>query len=352
MRTRIFLFLFVLLAAAGTWYLTQAPAETPGTAGRNDRSGDPSQPVPVVAGTAERTDVPIYLTGLGSVSGFNTVTVRSRVDGRLDRVLFREGQEVKAGEVLAQIDPRPLQAAANQALAALHRSEAQLANARNDLQRFSQLAAQQFSSRQNLDTQKAQVAQLEASVEADRAALESARVQLGYTTITSPIDGRTGIRQIDAGNIIHAADPTGLVVVTQLDPISVIFTLPEANLLAVNDELARGPLGVTALARDTETVLGEGRLALVDNQIDPQTATVKLKATFPNEKHRLWPGQFVKRAAAAQRTPGRYNRSGRRRPARDRRGLMSIASSRMTAWRCGRSGSHRTNGAWPCWKAG
>lgn len=249
--------------------------------------------VPVVAGVAQEQDVPIYLTGLGTVQAFNTVTVHTRVDGELDKVAFREGQDVQAGDLLAQIDPRPFQATLDQAKAKKTQDEAQLENARRDLQRYAELGTKDYISRQTVDTQKSLVAQLTATVQADQAAIDSAQVQLGYTTITSPLAGRTGIRLVDQGNIVHATDATGLVVVTQLQPISVIFTLPEEDFVEINQELRRGPLKVIAYGENDRVKLDEGRLELIDNQIDQTSGTIRLKANFPNPQHTLWPGEFV-----------------------------------------------------------
>jgi membrane fusion protein, multidrug efflux system len=253
----------------------------------------PPPAIPVEAGTAAKADVPIAEIGLGSVQAFNTVTVKVRVDGELQKVDFTEGQSVKAGDLLAQIDPRPFQAALDQAIAKKAQDEAQISNAKVNLQRDENLVVRQFATQQTVDNEKAQVAQLEAAIQGDDAAIENARVQLGYTTITSPINGRTGIRLIDQGNIVHATDTTGIVVLTQLHPISVIFTLPEDDLPAVSEAQAKGPVTVTALNRDDKGVLDQGTLALVDNQIDQATGTMRLKATFPNPNDRLWPGQFV-----------------------------------------------------------
>jgi multidrug efflux system membrane fusion protein len=249
--------------------------------------------VPVQSAVAVQADVPNYLLGLGTTQALNTVTVRVRVDGELQKVAFREGQTVQAGELLAQIDPRPFQAQLDQAIAKAAQDEAQLGNARRDLQRFSELAKKQFATLQQLDTQKALVAQDEAMLKGDRAAIENARVQLGYTSVISPISGRVGIRLVDAGNIVHAADSGGLVVITQLQPISVIFTLPEESLAEVNRAMRDGPLTVLALSHDGGRRLGEGSLQLVDNQIDQTTGTIKLKAQFPNADLMLWPGQFL-----------------------------------------------------------
>jgi multidrug efflux system membrane fusion protein len=251
-------------------------------------------PIPVVAGVVGTRDVPIYLDGLGTVQAFNTVTVRARVDGQLLKVAFTEGQDVKAGDVLALLDPAPYQAALDQAVAKKAQDEALLANARVDLQRYADLLKTDAVTQQTYDTQKALIAQVDATVKADQAAVDSARVNLDYTTIRSPIDGRVGIRQVDAGNIIHASDPTGLVVVTQLRPISVLFTLPEQSLSRIQQFQEPGrPFPVIAVGRDNTNILDHGVLAVVDNQMDTTTGTIRLKAHFPNESLHLWPGQFV-----------------------------------------------------------
>ena len=249
--------------------------------------------VPVTAEIVRRQDYPIFKLGLGSVQAFNTVTIHVRVDGALDKVAFTEGQDVKVGDLLAQIDPRPFQATLDLALANKARDEAQLSNAERDLDRYISLAPQNFTSKQTLDTQRALVAQLTAQVKADQASIDSAKVQLSYTTVTSPLTGRTGIRLVDQGNIVHAADPGGLVVITQLHPISVIFTLSETLLPQISRAMAAGPLKVEAWSQDDSIKLDEGVVALIDNQIDPTTGTMKLKATFPNQAEALWPGQFV-----------------------------------------------------------
>jgi membrane fusion protein, multidrug efflux system len=263
--------------------------------GRADNaSASKPQPVPVISAQVAAHDVALNLTGIGTVQAYNTVTVRSRVDGELVEVAFHEGSDVKNGEVLARIDPRPYQAALDNALATLAKDEAALANAKRDLARYQDTAPKGFSSRQQLDTQTMMVDSAQAQIQADNATVETARVQLGYTTIVSPLDGVTGIRLIDQGNIVHAADAGGLVVVTQLQPISVIFTLPQSELPLVAAARARGDtLTAVALDADGLTELDHGMLALVDNQIDPATGTVKLKANFPNDRRTLWPGQFV-----------------------------------------------------------
>ena len=261
-------------------------------------AGDPAEsarvlPVPVTAGRVTAHDVAISLVGIGTVQAYNTVTIRTRVDGELMNVAFREGQDVHKGDVLAQIDPRPFQAALDNAIATLARDQANLTNARHDLERYQSTAAKGYSSRQQLDTQAAAVDASAATVQADRAAIENARVQLGYCTIVSPLDGVTGIRLVDQGNIVHAADAVGLVVVTQLQPISAIFTLPQDQMPQVVAARAAGPVVVTALGSDAAAELDQGTLELIDNQIDPTTGSIRLKAKFPNADRKLWPGQFV-----------------------------------------------------------
>ena len=279
-----------IIGTATSWYATRDPAGADRP--RFDRRGDDG-PVSVVMAGVDRKDVPVHVEGIGTVQASNTVLVRARVDGQLDAVSFREGQDVAAGDVLAQIDPRPFRAALAQAQAAKAKDEAQLANTRLDLQRTLNLAQRAYATQQSVDTQKAQVAQLEAALQADQAMIDNAAVQLGYTTIRAPISGRTGVRLVDQGNIVHAGDPGGIVVIAQLQPISVVFTLPQQTLLAVNAALARGEVPVTALDSDRKTVLEQGVLSVVDNQIDSQTGTIKLKATFANAERKLWPGQFV-----------------------------------------------------------
>lgn len=239
------------------------------------------------------SDVPIYLEGLGTVQAFYTVTVTARVDGEIQKIGFTEGQTVHKGDLLAQIDPRPNEAAYQQALATKAKDAAMLANAKLDLDRYTLLQPQDLASKQTVDTAHANVDQLTAQVKVDQAAVDNARTQLDYTRITSPIDGRTGIRLIDPGNIVRAAGTAGIVVVTQVQPISVVFTLPEEDLSIVGAALAAGPVQVTTLSRDGNTVLDQGTLALIDNQIDQATGTARLKATFDNAHNTLWPGQYV-----------------------------------------------------------
>jgi multidrug efflux system membrane fusion protein len=276
-----------LLLLAFVWHWQNLPA--------NSATSSPPSPaaVPVEIATASSADVPVYLEGLGTVQAFNTVTVKTRVDGQIRKVSFVEGQKVKAGDLLVQIDPRPFQAAYDQVVAKKAQDEAQLANAKLDLDRFTTLLKNNAGSRQQADTQRALVAQLEATVHADDAAIEGAKVQLDYTTITSPIDGITGIRLVDEGNIVHATDTTGIVIVTQLQPISVVSTLPEDDLQSVSQAMAQGPVVVLAQSRDGKSELDRGTLLLVDNQIDQTTGTLRLKSTFPNPHNALWPGQFV-----------------------------------------------------------
>lgn len=249
--------------------------------------------VPVGTAVAKQEDIALLLTGLGNIQPFQQTTVRPQVDGQLVDVSFREGSEVKAGEVLARLDARSYQAAVNQAIAKKAQDEAQLANARADVKRYQELVARNFISRQQLDTTQSQVAQLEAVVKGDSASIDNARVLLDYTTIRAPISGRVGIRLVDVGNIVHASDPNGIVNLTQLHPIAVVFSLPEDQVSRVLNAQKSGSLAVTVLSRDSQQVLDEGRLELVDNQIDQTTAMVKLKAISENKAGMLWPGQFV-----------------------------------------------------------
>ena len=252
-----------------------------------------AQSIAVDAAAAARADVPVLLQGLGTVQAFYTVTVTARVDGELQRVAFTEGQKVRKGDLLAQIDPRPNQAAYDQAVATKVKDEAQLANARRDFERYTKLQPQDLASKQTVDTQQALVDQLAAQLKVDQAVIDNARTQLDYTRIVSPISGRTGIRLIDPGNIVHAADTTGIVVVTQMQPIAVIFTLPEEDLEAVNAALSAGPVTVTTVSRQGGEELDRGTLTLIDNEIQQATGTLKLKATFDNAHNTLWPGQYV-----------------------------------------------------------
>jgi multidrug efflux system membrane fusion protein len=250
-------------------------------------------PVPVVIGTVAEKDVPVYLDGIGTVQAFNTVAVRSRVDGQLQKLGFEEGHDVHAGDLVAQIDAAPFQTVLDQAAAKKAQDEAQLHIAETELHRNLVLFTNKIISQDVIDTNRANINQISALVKSDEASIENAQVQLNYTTIKSPIDGRTGIRQVDVGNIIRSADTNGIVVVTQLKPISINFTLPEQNLGDIQAQFSKGGLKVLAVDRDNKTVMDEGTLTVIDNQIDPTTGTIKLKATFPNANLRLWPGQFA-----------------------------------------------------------
>jgi multidrug efflux system membrane fusion protein len=268
-------------------------------------AGGSNAPIAAIIGTVMQKDVPIYLDGLGTVQAFNTVTVRSRVDGQLKKLSFKEGQDVEAGQLLAEIDPDPFRTQVEQLEAKKAQDEAQLKFAEVELKRNADLLAQKIVSQEVYDTQKAQVDQLVALVKSDQAAIDNSKVQLNYTTIEAPISGRTGIRFVDEGNIIHSADSNGIVVLTQLKPISVIFTLPEQSLPEIQRQQAQGPMTVEAVDRDNSTQLDEGQLAVFDNQIDTTTGTIRLKATFPNVNLKLWPGQFVNaRLLLAVRTNG------------------------------------------------
>lgn len=290
-RGRLLIYLVVLIAVGGAlYYVFGQKAEQQQRRGRFF-AGD--GPVPVLAANAQFSDVPVYLDAVGTTRALNTVTVRSQVDGKLLSVDFKEGQDVKRGDLLAQIDPTTFQAALDQAVAKKAMDEALLSNAKNDLSRYEQLAATNAINKQQADTQRALVAQYTAQVKSDQAAIESAQATLGYATIRAPIDGRTGLRQVDEGNIVRSSDSSGIVVITQLQPISVQFNLPQQYLGEVNAAFAKSPLAVEAQRSDTDAVLDRGKLTVVDNQVDPATGTVKLKAEFPNASLQLWPGQFA-----------------------------------------------------------
>ncbi|PDT76678.1 efflux RND transporter periplasmic adaptor subunit [Bradyrhizobium sp. C9] len=247
--------------------------------------------VPVKISPVEKADFPVYLTGLGTVQAFNTVQVRTRVDGQITRIAFKEGQFVKAGDTLVEIDPRPYQATLDQAKAKKAQDEANLANANLDLQRYTKLG--EFATRQQLDTQRSTVAQLTAQIAADDAAIFNAQTQLDYATVKSPIDGIVGLRLVDIGNIVNASAQTGIVTITQIEPITVIFTAPEDQLPDIKAALAVAPPKTIALTTDGKRVLSTGTLALINNQVDTTSGTVRLKAVFDNKDHALWPGQSV-----------------------------------------------------------
>src|SRR5271169_339677 len=282
--------LIALVAAGGLLYFTHARPLEPAAA-----TPTPSPAVPIVAGVVTQHDVPIYLSGVGTVIAYNTVVVRAQIQGQIISINFTEGQQVHAGDLLAQIDPRPYQAQIEQFTANRDRDKAQLANAQANLNRYTTLEQKGFATSQLLDTQKAQVSQLEAAVKADEALIDAASVQLSYTRLTSPIDGVVGIRQIDVGNIISPSTANGLVVVTQLNPISLIFTLPETDLPKIQQQQQKisAPLKVMAYNQDDTIELGQGVLGLVNNEILQTTGSIQLKANFPNSSHRLWPGELV-----------------------------------------------------------
>ena len=269
-----------------------APGGPPFGGGRGGRLTS-DLPVPVLAATAATADVPVYLDGVGTTRALNTVTVRAQVDGKLISVDFKEGQDVARGEVLARIDPVTFQAALDQAAAKKAQDEALLENARRDLERFVRLAETNAVAKQQTDTQRSLVAQLSAQVQSDQGAIDNARAVLGYTTVVAPISGRTGLRQVDVGNIVHASDTSGLVVITQVKPIAVLFTLPQQQLVQISRAMTKGAPLVEALGADNRTVVERGTLQVIDNQVDQTTGTIKLKGEFPNSDLQLWPGQFV-----------------------------------------------------------
>jgi multidrug efflux system membrane fusion protein len=274
----------VLVGAFALWRRIEQPA----------RVAAQSPAVPVTMAPATRRDVPIFLQGLGTVAASNTIAVHSQVDGKLQSVSFVEGQEVHNGDTLAVIDPRALQAALDQAVAKRAQDQAQLTGALKDLDRFKTLVLKNAETPQNVDLQQAKVDQLKATIDGDQAAIESAQTQLSYATITAPIDGRVGFRQVDVGNIIHANDSNPLTVLTQIRPVVATFTLPQKNLSEVRAAMLRGPVGVHAFDQDNNHELAKGELMLIDNQIDQTTSTIRLKANFANTDDQLWPGEFVR----------------------------------------------------------
>jgi membrane fusion protein, multidrug efflux system len=290
-RRRTVSITITLLILGGLGYIAWTALQQKQATGRGN--GRPDLPVPVLAATPQIQDVPVYLDGVGMVRALNTVTVRSQVDGKLIAVNFTEGQDVKKGDVLAEIDPAIYQAQYDQAVATKAKDEALLANQRIDLARYEQLAASNAGSKQQADTQRALVAQQEALIKADQAQIDNAAATLSYTKIIAPLSGRAGLRQVDQGNIIHAADATGLVIITQLQPIAVQFSLPQQQIMRVNAAAAGGELAVDVFGNDGITVIDTGTLKGIDNQVDPTTGTLKLKAEFPNAHFQLWPGQFV-----------------------------------------------------------
>jgi len=288
--------LLVVLILGGWWYYRGRSAKAAGTKGA--ASGGPTAPgnfvVPVVVATASRGDLPVFFNGLGNVTAFNTVTVRSRVDGQIVKVNFVEGQYVKEGEALIEIDPRPFQVQLEQAEGQLAKDQAQLRDVQVDYERYTLLFKEGVIPKQQLDTQQAQVGTFEGAIKADQANIDNAKLQIAYSHITAPISGRVGLRLVDIGNIVHASDTNGLVVITQLQPIAIIFTLPQDQLPQVMARMRQGtPLLVEAYDRDNTAKIATGKLLTIDNQIDTTTGTYKLKAVFDNSKNELFPNQFV-----------------------------------------------------------
>ena len=272
---------------------TSADSKQKGGGGKGGRGGGAQMTIPVAVAKAEVRDLPIVLNGLGSVEAYQTVAVKSRLDGQLIKVNVKEGQEVKQGELLAEIDPRPYEVQLSQTQATLFKDQAALKDARLNLERFQQLYKDGVIPKQQFDTQGSLEAQLDGAVRADQAQIDTVKLNLAYTRITAPVSGRIGLRQIDVGNMVHASDPNGLLVITQLQPIAVIFSLPQDNLQAVSQHMSKGKLAVDAYSRDDQTKIATGFLTTIDNQIDVTTGTGKLKAVFENRDRSLWPNQFV-----------------------------------------------------------
>jgi membrane fusion protein, multidrug efflux system len=273
----------VLAVAIGVWHHGRPQPAAPARAS-----------IPVTATEAGQSDVPIYLHALGTVTALNTVAIRAQVTGQIVSVDFVQGQDVRQGDVLARIDPAPFKAVLDQNIAKKSEDEAQLIDAQKDLARFKTLVLKDFETQQNVDQQQAKVDQLKATIDADQASIEAAQVQLNFATITAPIDGVVGFRQVDIGNIIHTADTNPLTVLTQIKPCTVIFTLPQGDLGPVREAMLKGPVSVLAYDQNDVEQLAQGQLLLIDNQIDQSTSTIRLKAQFPNENERLWPGEFVR----------------------------------------------------------
>ena len=291
-RTVGWILFVAAIAAAGYFgYQRYYGAEATAKAESAQKAAARRPAIPVSIAPVEKTDFPVYLTGLGTVQGFNTVQVRTRVDGQIDKIAFQEGQLVKQGDLLAEIDPRPFQAALDQAKAKKVQDEADLANANLDLQRYTKLG--EFATRQQTDTQRAMVARMTALIAGDDAAITNAQTQLDYTQVKSPITGVVGLRQVDIGNIVNAATQTGIVTVAQVEPIAVIFTAPEDQLPYISEAQKVAPLKVIAITTDGKKPLAEGKLAVINNQVDTTSGTIRLKAVFDNKTHTLWPGQSV-----------------------------------------------------------
>jgi membrane fusion protein, multidrug efflux system len=279
--------LLLVISYVGWHFASATQADT------SNRQAKSPAPIPVTIQSVQNLDFPVYLNGLGTVQPYDTVTVRSRVDGQVIKVGFRQGQMVNEGDLLVQIDPRPFQAALEQAQSKKAQDDANLKNAQLDLKRYSTLAVQDYASRQQLDTQQAKVDQLVAQIKGDQAAIDNAETQLSYASIRSPLSGKTGFRLVDPGNIVHANDQTGIVTIVKLQPISVVFTAPEENIGEINSALAVGTVPIMALSSDGTRVLARGHLALVDNQVDQASGTIRMKATFQNIDNALWPGLSV-----------------------------------------------------------
>jgi multidrug efflux system membrane fusion protein len=286
---------WINLLAAVAWMVAGCGlvSQNPQAASKKGQKGAAGMAVSVAVAAASTMDLPVYLSGLGSVEAFNTVVVKTRIDGQLVQVNFKEGQDVQKGDLLAVIDPRPYQVALAQAEAMLYKDQSALKDAKLNMDRFAGLVKDGVIPQQQYDTQVSLVGQLEGAVRADQANVDNQKLNIAYTQITAPVSGRVGLRQVDIGNMVHAADANGLVVITQLQPIAVIFTLPEDNLPAVQQHMGKGQLQVQAYSRDDQTKLATGTLLTIDNQIDPTTGTGKLKAVFDNHEHALWPNQFV-----------------------------------------------------------
>ena len=292
-KSRPILWILIIAAVAGGGYYGWQRFSGPeaGTA-QTAQKGPPRAPaVPVSIAPVQKADFPVYLTGLGTVQGFNTVQVRTRVDGQIDKIAFTEGQMVNQGDLLVEIDPRPFQAALDQAKAKKAQDEANIANANLDLQRYTKLG--EFATRQQTDTQRSTVAQLTAQIAADDAAIFNAQTQLDYTQVKSPITGVAGLRLVDIGNIVNASTQTGVVTIAQVEPITVVFTAPEDQLPYISEGQKTGALKVIALTTDGKKTLAEGKLAVINNQVDTTSGTIRLKAVFDNKEHTLWPGQSV-----------------------------------------------------------
>jgi multidrug efflux system membrane fusion protein len=291
LRTIVWVLLIAAVAALGYFGWQRWVPHPAHIAAQKGPVATRANSVPVTISPVGKADFPVYLTGLGTVQGFNTVLVRTRVDGQIDKITFKEGQLVKQGDLLAEIDPRPFQAALNQAKAKKAQDQSNLANANLDLQRYTKLG--EFATRQQTDTQRSTVAQLTAQIEADDAAIFNAQTQLDYTQVKSPISGVAGLRQVDVGNIVNASTQTGIVTIAQIEPIAVIFTAPEEQLPYINEAQSTQPLKVIAITTDGKKPLAEGTLAVVNNLVDTSSGTIRLKAVIDNKDHALWPGQSV-----------------------------------------------------------